>query len=127
MSLCIHEHSSISSTMQSGISPLYVASLLGNAEVVDTLLKNGADPNLATKVWGQVYSSLTMCAKHFLISGSSVNVGGIYTHVCRLGLSKYYVVLLTTFFSLSSLCILSDFSALCSSGSSCSGGPHTDC
>lgn len=36
--------------MQNGLSPLYVASENGNNEVVDILLHNGADPNLATKV-----------------------------------------------------------------------------
>lgn len=39
------------STMQDGISPLYAASKEGHAEVVDTLLKSGADPNLVTMVW----------------------------------------------------------------------------
>ena len=37
---------------QNGLSPLYVASENGYNEVVDTLLKHGADPNLATMVCG---------------------------------------------------------------------------
>ena len=39
------------STAQDGISPLYVASQEGQTEVVDSLLKNGADPNHTTMVW----------------------------------------------------------------------------
>ena len=35
---------------QNGASPLYAASQEGHTEVVDTLLENGADPNLATTV-----------------------------------------------------------------------------
>ena len=42
--------------MQDGVHPLYVSSLLGHAEVVDTLLKNGADPNLTTKVQSTCFS-----------------------------------------------------------------------
>lgn len=38
--------------MQDGFSALYAASEAGHTEVVDTLLTSGADPNLATKVWG---------------------------------------------------------------------------
>lgn len=38
-------------TIQNGFSPLYSASEKGHTEVVDILLKHGADPNLATKVW----------------------------------------------------------------------------
>jgi len=38
-------------TAQNGISPLYVASQEGQTEVVDSLLKNGADPNHTTTVW----------------------------------------------------------------------------
>ena len=40
----------ISSHSQVGISPLYVASEFGHTEVVDALLKNGADPNQAATV-----------------------------------------------------------------------------
>ena len=35
---------------QNGASPLYAASQEGHTEVVDTLLENGVDPNLATTV-----------------------------------------------------------------------------
>lgn len=35
---------------QNGCSPLYVASQEGHIEVVDTLLKSGANPNQATTV-----------------------------------------------------------------------------
>ena len=47
-------------TVQGGLSPLYVASEFGNTEVVDALLKSGANPNLATTVWGLV------CSYHLL-------------------------------------------------------------
>ena len=36
-------------------SPLFLASKMGYTEVVDTLLKNGADPNLACMVCGRYY------------------------------------------------------------------------
>lgn len=35
---------------QNGYSPLYMGSRHGQTEVVDILLKSGADPNLATNV-----------------------------------------------------------------------------
>lgn len=44
-------HNIIFSTVQDGASPLHIASQEGEAEVVDTLLKNGADPNVVMKVW----------------------------------------------------------------------------
>lgn len=37
-------------SLQDGLSPLYAASHEDHIEVVNILLKNGADPNLATKV-----------------------------------------------------------------------------
>ena len=37
-------------TVQSGISPLYIASREGHTAVVDSLLKSGANPNMATTV-----------------------------------------------------------------------------
>jgi len=33
---------------------MYIATSEGHTDVVDTLLKNGADPNLALKVYRQV-------------------------------------------------------------------------
>ena len=36
---------------QDGLSPLYVASQEDHTEVVDCLLENGADPNVASMVW----------------------------------------------------------------------------
>jgi len=53
---CVDVHSIISSTVQNGATPLYSASQEGHTEVVDTLLKSGADPNLACTVWGLVCS-----------------------------------------------------------------------
>lgn len=36
----------LSSIAQKGVSPLYAASQSGHTEVVDILLKSGADPNM---------------------------------------------------------------------------------
>ena len=38
------------STVQDGYTPLYMASEDGQTEVVDTLLKSNADPNMSTTV-----------------------------------------------------------------------------
>ena len=38
--------------LQEGLSPLYQASKHGHTKIVDSLLKSGAYPNLATMVWG---------------------------------------------------------------------------
>ena len=43
-------YSIVSSATQNGASPLHAASEEGHTEVVLTLLKRGADPNLPTKV-----------------------------------------------------------------------------
>lgn len=40
----------VSSTLQNGLTPLYVASQEGHTAVVDTLLKSRADPNMACMV-----------------------------------------------------------------------------
>ena len=40
----------VSTIMQDGLSPLYVASREGHSEVVDILLEGGANPNLACTV-----------------------------------------------------------------------------
>ena len=49
--------SRVLSSVQSGASPLYFACQKGHIDVVDTLLKGGADPNLACTVWGLVCPS----------------------------------------------------------------------
>ena len=51
MHVCVHLHTIVSSTMQAGASPLYVASRNGHSMVVNSLVKSGADPNLARTVW----------------------------------------------------------------------------
>ena len=56
MYACVHVHSVIFFTVQDGASPLYVASQEGHSEVVEILLRNGADPNLAWTVGGLVCS-----------------------------------------------------------------------
>ena len=57
MHVSIHDvRSTISSIVQVGASPLYKASQDGHSKVVDILLNNGADPNLAWTVWGLVCS-----------------------------------------------------------------------
>ena len=48
--MCAYMYGIVSSTAQDGASPLHAASEEGHTEVVDTLLKSGADPNLATTV-----------------------------------------------------------------------------
>ena len=52
------------STVQNGISPLYAASKEGHTDVVDILLKSGANPNLPTLVQEVVCSF-----SHFHIMG----------------------------------------------------------
>ena len=43
---CVLPHSP-----QDGYNPLYLASQGGHCEVVDAILKSGADPNLSSMVW----------------------------------------------------------------------------
>ena len=69
--------------MQDGIHPLYVSSLLGHAEVVDTLLKNGADPNLTTKV-----QSLYKCC----------DINPWHTYTVRITIVASYVCMLLVFY-----------------------------
>lgn len=45
----------VSFTVQTGSNPLHVASHEGYTEIVDALLKNGADPNQTTMVQGEFY------------------------------------------------------------------------
>lgn len=56
--------------VQGGVSPLHTASEEGHADVVDTLLRKGADPNLTTTVWGLVFQfhnlPSTPCALFYL-------------------------------------------------------------
>ena len=40
----------VSSTTQDGFSPLYIGSRWGRTEIVDILLRSGADPNLPCMV-----------------------------------------------------------------------------
>ena len=46
----LHMYNALSFFQQDGYTPLYLASEEDHPEVVDILLKNGADPNLATEV-----------------------------------------------------------------------------
>lgn len=48
-------HRIVSSTLQDGCSPLYMASAAGHIEVVDELLRSGAPPNPSTTVRNLVY------------------------------------------------------------------------
>ena len=50
------------STIQDGISPLYVASLSGHTGVVYAVLKIGADPNQVAKVQNLVCLSSPFCS-----------------------------------------------------------------
>ena len=56
MFACVHVHSIILFTVQNSTSPLHMASQEGHTEVVEVLLRSGADPNLAWTVWGLVCS-----------------------------------------------------------------------
>lgn len=47
-SICMYMNTTLS--LQDGFSPLYVASEYGHKEIVDILLNNKADPNMATMV-----------------------------------------------------------------------------
>ena len=53
---------------QNGQGPLFSASQEGHTEVVDILLKHGADPNITSTVWEQmcvyhVYTMHNVCSK----------------------------------------------------------------
>ena len=52
--------------IQDGISTLYAASEGGHADIVDMLLKGGADPNVATKVC-RVLRILCKCHNYLYI------------------------------------------------------------
>lgn len=49
---CAHVQILVLFNVQDGLSLLYVASQFGHTDVVDTLLKNGANPNVAIVVQG---------------------------------------------------------------------------
>lgn len=56
MSTCtIHVHSTFSSLIQDGLSPLYVAGEEGHTDVVDILLKSGVDPRYGDRVCQYTY------------------------------------------------------------------------
>ena len=56
---------SYSLTLQDGVSPLYAASVYGHSDVVDILLKAGADVHQATtKVWYTVVLELVSSFVH---------------------------------------------------------------
>ena len=59
----------LSSTVQDGKSSLYIASQEGHTEIVELLLKKGADPNLTRKVCGLVLLLyiLYTCYYHFIL------------------------------------------------------------
>ena len=52
----------VSSTLQKGASPLHAASQEGHIEVVDALLSNGADPNLADVVGELIGQYIASCS-----------------------------------------------------------------
>ena len=52
----MYMYSIVSSTVQDGLSPLYVASHEGHSQIVDILLLKGADPNLTCTVCVLVWS-----------------------------------------------------------------------
>ena len=54
--VCIH----FSFALQDGLTSLFIASQEGHTEVVDTLLKKGANPNLACTVW-KVVCTFSLC------------------------------------------------------------------
>ena len=60
MYMCAHPLS------QNGLSPLYVSSQEGHTEIVEILLKSGANPNLTTTVYGLVYSFYLLCVNNHL-------------------------------------------------------------
>ena len=47
----------LSTVSQDGATPLFMASQEGHSDVVNVLLKNGADPNLADTVSTEYYLS----------------------------------------------------------------------
>ena len=46
-----HYYPSLLPLTQDGATPLYAASGKGHSDIVDILIRNGADVNLATNVW----------------------------------------------------------------------------
>lgn len=58
--MCSYVHMTALPTAQTGFTPLHGASEEGLFEVVDTLLKHGADPNLVTMVWAVLVTNLLL-------------------------------------------------------------------
>ena len=55
--------------LQNGTSPLFTASQEGHGEVVDVLVKNGADINQPLNVWrGLTYGTLILYVHHLFLS-----------------------------------------------------------
>ena len=65
--------------VQNGLSPLYMASDKGHTEVVDILLKSGADPKLTTKVWGLEW------LLHLLHQGCQWRYKSVITYLTKAG------------------------------------------
>ena len=63
--------------LQDGASPLYIASRGGHSEVVDVLVKNGANINQPRNVWrGLTYGTLILYVHHLFLSHRMVQ------HLC---------------------------------------------
>ena len=52
----LNNYNILSSTAQNGTSPLFIASQKGHTQIVELLLRKGADPNLTRTVCGLVWS-----------------------------------------------------------------------
>ena len=52
----LNNYNILSSTAQDGVSPLFIASQNGHTQIVELLLRKGADPNLTRTVCGLVWS-----------------------------------------------------------------------
>ena len=59
-------------TVQGGISPLYAASQNGYTDIVDVLVKVGADVHQVTKVYMLMWNVSTLLWAHCCVGGSAV-------------------------------------------------------